>query len=51
MSEKISGEIPPIPEFRGNIEEWARDLGIYLESILRDHNDDIKKLHEVKQDA
>jgi len=51
MSEKLSSDVPPVPEYRGDIKEWARDLAIYLERILRSHNDDIQLLHETKQDA
>lgn len=51
MSEKISGDIPPVPEFRGNLQEWSRDLTVYLERVLREHNADIETLHQVKQDV
>lgn len=51
MSDKISGDVPAIPEFRGNMKEWAKDLTIYLEQQLRDHNDDIQQLYDTKQDV
>ncbi len=51
MSEKISGDVPPLPEFNGNMKEWTRDLVIYLERVLRDHNSDIQQLYETKVDA
>jgi len=51
MSEKLSGDVPPVPEYRGDMKEWARDLAIYLEQILRSHNEDIQQLYDTKQDA
>jgi hypothetical protein len=51
MSAKISPDVPAVPEYRGNMQEWARELTIYLEQVLRDHNQDIEQLYEVKQDA
>jgi len=51
MSDMISSDVPPVPELRGNVREWARELQIWLERQLRDHYEDIKQLHEVKADA
>lgn len=51
MSEKLSGDVPPPPEFNGNVANWAREMGIYIEQVLRDHNEDIRNLYETKADA
>jgi hypothetical protein len=42
---KISGEVVSVPEFNGNMRDWSRDLKIFLEQILRDHNADIRSLY------
>ncbi len=50
-TEKLSGDIPPPPEFRGDMREWARELSIYIEQQLRSHNSDIQNLYELKISA
>jgi len=43
----ISGQIPPVPEYRGDLKEWTREISIYLERILRDHQEDLKNIDEI----
>jgi len=50
MSEKISSGVPPVPAFNGNVQQWAQDMTVYLERVLRDHDADIQLLHNIKQD-
>jgi hypothetical protein len=47
----ISGDIPQVPQPQPDLERWAREMVIYLEKVLRDHNMDIQNLYDTKADA
>jgi hypothetical protein len=45
MSGIISSEIPPVPEFTGDVKSWIREISIYIERILRDHHEELKSIY------
>jgi len=51
MSEKLSGDIPVPPEFNGDIQVWTKDIKVYLETVLRELNNDIQNLYDTKADV
>lgn len=50
MSEKLSGDVSSPPEFSGNLRDWIRDMRLWAEGILREHNNDIQQLYDTKTD-
>ena len=40
----ISTEIPRTPEYKGDINQWSKELVLYIEKILRQHGYDLRHL-------
>lgn len=51
MSTKQIADPRPVPEFRGDMQAYARELALYLETHLREVNQELDRLHDVKADA
>jgi len=51
MSTKQIADPRAFPEFRGDMEQWTREVSQYLEQHLREVHEELDNLHAAKADV